>query len=123
MSDKPNKFEEVERRLRLEERRLEVEETKARQEREKERHGAGMAHDAKRGERSEVFQSALIQTILEVKPMMAELMQVYKQQLEFGNDNAIRAAACAMIKRAAEEDKPALKEAANQLLDVLNKKA
>lgn len=123
--------------LRLESIRLDIEETKARMARDQERHEEETRRNKERhesdmvervqsslhSERVAAIQLGIAETISELRPALVEVMRVYKQQLEFGNDNAIRAAACAMIKRAAEEDKPALKEAANQLLDVLNKKA
>jgi len=103
--------------------RLDSEKAEQKQERQikAERHEAEM----KRMEPDEDFKQAQLQLLAGLSVLLPEfqkVLQVACQNYEFGTHTAIRASACAMLKKATEaksvEDEEALKECAERLLQI-----
>jgi len=101
---------------------LELEAKRQKLQHEQDLHEAEMA-EKEAGPQFQAAQLALLGSLGELLPTLQELAMVFTTKYEFGDDNAIRAAACGLIKKAAlKSDSPeAMKEAAESLLNVIHR--
>jgi hypothetical protein len=90
----------------------------ANEKRQQEKHEKDMNGDPE----FKVVQLALLGSLAQLVPLLHEVGNVMMTKYEFGDDSAIRAAACGLIKKAAlVTDSPeAMREAATELLSILD---
>lgn len=109
----------------LEEQKQKLEEQKAESSRKKEEHEARLAREADDHESSKAGMTALVAligTFSEAVPVLKQAAEVWATKYEFGDNAAIKAAACGLIKKAAGENPVDQKEAAERLLKLLEVK-
>jgi len=101
--------------------KLELEERKLRMKREEERHAKEMKNLDGDPEFKQA-QLALLAGIAQVLPVIQQSLEVISTQYEFGSEDAIRAAACGLIKKAAmmENDPNSMRKAAEELLKIIS---
>lgn len=119
-----NTYDEKLNSLNIEKAEQELENLKAEERRRQEEHDANMQRKAKSHEAEMNGMAALMAVLGAVStlaPSIEALAKVHITKKEFGDDNAIRAAACGMLKEAAGDDPEAKKQAARELLALIGK--